>query len=345
MGNERSTSEKKDFEKLLRLQVEPCEYFNDLQIHDILSEHRKEYFEKVGEWFKFWSLEPDKVDFPPKTILKTEGVKGDFRIMPCQIRYEGRNINSIKLVGTNEEEKVVKDKITVGKAFLYHPTDNFIAGIFDACVLSSVRTAVCAVSAFKHLSTERRSVGILGCGRIGYYTAMFLTLLDGVDEFVCYDNNPEAIENFLELTSEFDIQCKIVGSVKELIDQSSSLFISTYSRDPLVSKEDIEKGEIKFISSVGADCNSYSELHPTVASLPGKIYIDVWHSLKCGDLRSWLKEGTITEERMIELKDVISGKYTPDESGCRLFISTGFAFTDAISLDFIYQKRKNPESE
>ncbi len=333
-----------NFEKLLRLQVEPCEYFNDLQIHSILSEHRKEYFEKVGEWFKFWSLEPDKVDFPPKTILKTEGVKGDFRIMPCQIQFEGQNINSIKLVGTNEEEKIVKDKITVGKAFLFHPTDNFISAIFDACVLSSIRTGVCAVTAFKHLCVERRNVGILGCGRIGYYTAMFLSLLDGVDELICYDNNPKSIENFLELTNELDIKCKIVSSVNELIDQSSSVFISTYSRSPLVSKEDIEKGGIKFISSVGADCNSYSELDPSVASLPGKIYIDVWHSLRCADLRSWLKEGLIIEDRMVELKEVISGKYIPSEAGCRLFISTGFAFTDAISLDFIYRKRKELKS-
>lgn len=328
-----------ELRKLLRIQHEPCEIFEDLQIHDLLYKNRKEYFELVEKWFVFWSKHPENVSFPQKMILSTDGVRGDFRIMPCQINYDGKMINTVKLVGTNEEEQVVSDKITVGKAFLFHPTDNFISAIFDACVMSSARTGVCAVVAFKHLAVKGKSAGILGCGRIGYYTSMFLSLIDGVERFVCYDSNSERIEDYKRLVEPFGIPVIVADSIETLLKQSDSLFLSTYSRKSLISASDIETYGIDFVSSVGADCNDYSEFDESIATLPGKIYVDVTHSVKCADLKKWVSNGLMSEDKVVEIKDVISGKYIPDEKNCRVFISTGFAFTDCISLDFLYTKR------
>jgi ornithine cyclodeaminase/alanine dehydrogenase-like protein (mu-crystallin family) len=326
-----------DLEKLLRLQKEPCIFVSDVEEHNLLMEHREDYFRHFDEGFRFWAAHPDRVMITPKQIYTSPGIKGDFRVMPCQIHSDAGSINTVKLVGTDEEERVVKDKISVGKAFIFHPTDNFIMGVFDACILSSVRTGACAAMGFKYLGGDAKRVGIIGCGRVGYYSAEFISLFPSVETFVCYDTNPMNLECFKELVSARGLKCEYPKTLDEVKQSCDALILSTYSPVSLVSGADLKSGRIRFISSSGADADNLSEMDPTVPEVISKIYVDTEHSLKVADLKRWKTQGLIKVEDVIELKEIVGGRHTPDMKQIRLFVTTGFAFLDCLTMDYMYR--------
>jgi len=325
-----------DLRKLLRLQEEPCVYINDIEVHTILMEHREDFFNHFERGFGFWAGNPERVMITPKQIYSSPGIRGDFRVMPCSIHGSEGSINTVKLVGTNEEEQEIKDKISVGKAAIFHPTDNYVMGIVDACILSSARTGASAALAFKHLAGKARKVGIVGCGRVGYYSTEFISLFPQVETFICYDNNPMNIDCFRELLKARNIHCEFPGTLEEVKRKADSLVLSTYSPDPLVYAKDVRNGNIRFISSSGADADNLSELCEDLAPDVSTIYVDTVHSLKVADLKRWKDKGLIKEEQIIEIKDVIGNKVKPDPSVMSLYITTGFAFLDCLTLNYLY---------
>ena len=109
---------------LLRLEDEKHIHFNELQIHDVLVENISEFMEQLKEFYQDWSNSNTLVNLPKKQIFQSKYSRGDFRVMPCIIN-ENYNIKSVKIIGTNEENRVIKDKICVGKSFLIHPYDNY----------------------------------------------------------------------------------------------------------------------------------------------------------------------------------------------------------------------------
>ncbi|MDQ7822855.1 MAG: hypothetical protein RDV48_08690 [Candidatus Eremiobacteraeota bacterium] len=324
-----------DLRKLLRLQEEPHIYLDDLEVHRILTEHRREYFDHFEEGFRFWAAHPDKLMLTPKQIYYSPGMRGDFRVMPCQMHREGGSVNIVKLIGTNEEEELIKDKISVGKAFLFHPRDNFIIGVFDACVLSSVRTGACAALGFKHLGKGARRVGIIGCGRCGYYSAEFIHQQGTVEKFLCFDTNAVNLENFKELAKVRNIPCEFPRTLEEVKKGSDALVLSTYSPSPLVSGSDLEKYGLRFISSSGADADNLSEMEEDVPRHVGRIFVDVVHSLRCADLKRWKQKGLITDDTVVELREVIGGAFKPEETH-NIFVTTGFAYLDLLTIDYLY---------
>ncbi len=326
-----------DLEKLLRLQKEPCIFVDDIEEHRLLMENKEDYFKNFEEGFRFWAAHPDRVMITPKQIYTSPGIKGDFRVMPCQIHGDEGSINTVKLVGTDEEERVVKDKISVGKAFIFHPTDNYIMGVFDACILSSARTGASAALGFKYLGGNAKRVGIIGCGRVGYYSTEFISLFSSVETFFCYDTNPMNLECFKELVGVRGINCEYPKSIDEVKRSSDALILSTYSPVSLVSGADLKSNHIQFISSSGADADNLSELDLSVPEVISRVYVDTEHSLKVADLKRWITKGLIRADDVTELKEVIGGRHHPDMKQIRLFVTTGFAFLDCLTLDYMYR--------
>jgi ornithine cyclodeaminase/alanine dehydrogenase-like protein (mu-crystallin family) len=99
------------------------------------------------------------IELPPKQLFCDEDPASDFRIMPCIIKGKTNTRKTVKIVGTNIRQQLAPDQITVGKAFNMHPQENFISHIFDACILSSARTGICATLAAYRVSFHCASDG------------------------------------------------------------------------------------------------------------------------------------------------------------------------------------------
>lgn len=321
-------------QELLRLEDEKHIHFNELQIHDVLVQNIPEFMEYLKTFYQEWHKSDTLVNLPKKQIFQTKNIDGDFRIMPCMIN-ESYNIKAVKIIGTNEENKVIKDKICVGKAFLIHPYDNYIYAMFDVCVLSSFRTAAISVLAYHLLHTSYVSgIGIIGTGRIGFYTALILNKWLHVNHFYCNDINHTNRENFLKLAEQYmpNVQINFID-IDEMEKTCESVFLATDSKKSILNAQNAKK--IKFISSVGADADNLSELDASI--LEDRIIVtDSHHSMILGDLKMWKDQNIIDQNNVLELCTLQDNKNLQMQK--ILFISTGIATQDALISQFVYDK-------
>ena len=344
---------------LLRLSEEPTEYFNEIEINECLLENTNLFMDLLENFYIEWCTNSDLVLMPIKQLFSTEGIKGDFRVMPCVINeFNGHIIKAVKIIGTNEEEKVIKDKISVGKSLLLHPTDNFPIAIFDVCALSSFRTAAISILAYKYFieltksnissNKEKVKIGIIGAGRIAFYTAIILHQWLGINEVEVFEINKKHTSSFLSSTSlccdKLKVTCK---SIDQLNSNHNAVFLCTNSGTPILSS--LNAKNIAFISSVGADADNLSELHSSI--LEGReIYTDSKQSMFIGDLQKWSQLQLVDRKKIYELTDMIKKSLNKnhkkfDITKNKLFISTGVAIQDALISHFLYSRlqKKIPE--
>ncbi|NOR58298.1 MAG: hypothetical protein GQ474_07230, partial [Sulfurimonas sp.] len=251
-----------EIKQLLRLQDEPCISVSDIEAHNILIDNSIEFMDELKQSYIDWGDGNKWVDVPKKKIIYTPNLKGDFRVMPCITNFSD-GIKAVKVIGTNEENKTIKDKISVGKMLLIDWYDNYVYATIDACVLSSFRTAAISLLAYSLVYEKNDSIGLLGLGRIGFYAAIILHRWLGVNQINCYDPNSIISEKFKKLISFYapDMSINILDS-EDTISRSRSLFLATDSETSILNSKN--SSHLKFISSVGADANNLSELDETM---------------------------------------------------------------------------------
>lgn len=323
-----------EIKQLLRLQDEPYIHLSDYQIHKVLMANTPEFMNELSQLYLEWGQDEKWVNVPEKKIIKTPDLKGDFRVMPC-ITNLNNGIKAVKVIGTNEENRHIKDKISVGKTLLLDWHDNYVYAILDACVLSSYRTAAISLFAYSLLVDKKAmNPGLIGLGRIGFYSAFILHHWLGVSTINCYDNNSQIIKRFKKLLSIYAPELNInLMESDSVVTHSTSLFLATDSQNALLDSENTS--HIKFISSVGADADNLSELHESI--LEGRnILTDSIQSMLLGDMKRWYDQKLFSKKDVIVLKDIATAPVKL--SGNSLFISTGVALQDALISQFVVKK-------
>lgn len=323
-------------ESLLRLPVEPFEHFNELQIHNCLVDNAEDFMIQFEKFYAFWSKNPNSVTLPKKQVFGNGQYKGDFRIMPCIIDDDIHYTKAVKIIGTNEENHTITDKICVGKSFLIDKYDNFIFAMFDVAVLSSFRTAAISILAYTMVkrTSQLHSIAIIGLGRIGFYTVLILAKYLNVKNFTCIDTNKKTIENFKKLVALYIPEVNIeFCEVDELQDKCDSVFVATDSKYSILNQKNAHN--FSFISSVGADADNLSELDETI--LKDRIVLtDSLQSMLLGDLAFWKQKGKIDESLVTEMKNFQFSTFERDKKF--LFISTGIAVQDAFISRYLFSK-------
>lgn len=313
---------------LLRLEEEKFVFFDEVTIHDFLIENCCDYMNFLLSFYE-QDLENLNIQLPLKQLFYTPQIKGDYRIMPCNI--DDLKLKCVKVIGTNEENKKIKDKISVGKAFLIDYFDNYIYAMFDVCVLSSFRTAAISVIALKLLVEKNKiqKIGILGSGRIGFYTAYILYKWLGIKDFNIYDENIQHQDNFYELVKIYMPDCSVRFEDSENIyEKSLVVFACTTSTKAILNSHNCR--HLHYISSVGADANNLSEVDRSILTTH-QLWIDFEQTRNLGDMKKWKDSDTTINYHCLsgDNKNVKIGEKI-------LFISTGVAFQDALSCYFIY---------
>lgn len=319
--------------QVLRVHPEPYAYVTEAAVHAALTAEPAEYLSFIEKRLKSIARGRASMEHPSKLIFKDDLGKGDFRVMPCVIRDAADVIKTVKVVGTNRTGIVVPDQITVGKAFRLHPEDNYITHIYEACLLSSARTAACAITALKHLAPVRRRITIVGAGRVAYYTALYASALGGVEEIVFHDHQPGRAEAIVQWASHNldGISCTVAST--DRFDVSDVAVFATTSTAPICHPDHIATG---LVISTGADSEEHRELSSAWASR-ADIYVDVLDSVHVGDLRAWIAEGAISADEVLPLLRLLAGG--PKESPrTRVFISTGSAMFDNLTIAYLLRK-------
>ncbi len=253
---------------------------------------------------------------PAKVYVESPGY-GDFRAMPAR----GGDLAVLKWV-TSFPGNLAQGLPTVsGVVCLSDARTGVPLAILDARAVTALRTgAVAAVAALALARADARSVGIVGCGSHGAWTARCLAAA-GYGEGVCFDPRTEAAA---ALADELgwavgDLPAALACDIVNCITPGSAI---------VVGRDDLRPGQ--HLNMLGADGSGKAEASID-AVLACDLFCDEWEQASHGgELAGAAAAGRVTRGQVTTLGAVLAGD-VPGRSGpdaTTLFDSTGLAIQD-----------------
>lgn len=221
-----------------------------------------------------------------------------------------------------------------------------IKAIMHAGFLTALRTAANTAVMLKHLAPEDAAAcGIVGAGTQGVFQTAFACWVRNIKTVYVYDTclkdgNKFAsdVENLLGRKVEF-VFC---DNVETLMKNSDIIITATTSNTPVYpDREEFFKG--KTVVAIGTYKPHCRECPDALVKAADGIYVDLdFAKEESGDLYIPLREGTIKEDRIHQISDVIhSPEYAQHKAGKTIFIKTvGMALFDIVCATEIYNAAK-----
>ena len=323
---------------VLRVHAEPYAYHDDASVHRRIARDPHGYVRFLRQRLTDIASGGDTVTLPPKSLFVDGPGQGDFRVMPCVIGHGTNAVKVVKVIGTNLDGREVPDQVTVGKVLCLHPTENFVRHIFEACLLSSARTGACAALAIGLLGTHCEDVAIVGAGRVGYYTGLFVGGLDGVRRVVFSDAVAGRAAEVAATLADRASGCCYTAASADTVATADVVIVATTSTEALFCPGDLQAA---LVVSMGADTEEQRELSQGWVDA-ADLYVDTRDSFAVGDLRAW-SNGLGRAPTV--LADLV-GLFAPNGSGersarRRVFIGTGSALLDALTVEYLLRPLGN----
>jgi alanine dehydrogenase len=253
---------------------------------------------------------------PPKVYLDAQPA-GDFRAMPAK----GAGIAILKWVtsfpgnGANGLP-VVMGVICVSSASTGEPL-----ALIDARAITALRTgAVSAVAAQELGPEDARTVGIVGCGFNGAWSARCLAAAE-FGPGICFDVDPEVAGS---LAGELGWEA---GSREEVL-ACDVVTCVTPGDEPVVRVGDLHPR--MHLNMLGADGPGKAEAEIDAVGRC-RLFCDEWRQASHGgELTGAVEAGAVSRDQVTELGAVLTGAAPGRQSSdeITLFDSTGLAIQD-----------------
>jgi alanine dehydrogenase len=242
---------------------------------------------------------------------------GDFRAMPAR----GGGVALLKWITSFPGNPARGLPTVMGVICLSDAETGAPLMLLDARAVTALRTGAVAAVATQALATaDARTVGIIGCGLHGAWTARCL-LAAGFSAGVCSDPRQEVAA---ALADELGWR---VGSREEAA-RCDVVCCVTPGAEAVIDVGDLRAG--LHLNMLGADGPGKAEA--TVGAVAScTLFCDEWHqAAHGGELTGAIEAGLVTRAQVTELGDVLAGEAPgrPGDAAVTLFDSTGLAIQD-----------------
>jgi alanine dehydrogenase len=253
---------------------------------------------------------------PPKIYLQSQPF-GDFRAMPAR----GDGLALLKWVTSFPGNPERGLPTVTGVISLSNAETGELLMLLDAGSVTALRTgAVAAVASAALARADARTVGIVGCGRNGAWTARCMAAA-GYGAGVCFDPRAELAD---ALAEELGWSA---GSLAEAL-RCDVVCCITPGATIVVDAGDLRPG--MHLNMLGADGSGKAEASVgAVASCT--LFCDEWQQASHGgELTGAVEAGLVTRDQVTELGAVLAGEAPgrPGPEAVTLFDSTGLAIQD-----------------
>jgi alanine dehydrogenase len=268
-----------------------------------------------GEW-----------EMPAKVYLDSPPY-GDFRAMPAR----GDGLALLKWVTSFPGNSARGLPVVRGEVLLSDAETGEELAVIECSSVTSLRTGAAAAVSARALAAEgAESVGIIGCGVNGAWSARCLVAA-GYGPGVCADVRPEAAQ---ALAGELGWR---VGDRAEAAAQDVVVTV-TPGNEPVIVASDLRPGQ--HIAVLGADAHGKQEVELKAVGRC-RLFCDEWEQASTGgELANGVDAGLVERDEVIQLGDVVNdlaeGRH--DDGETTLFDSTGLAIQDLAICRAIYER-------
>jgi ornithine cyclodeaminase len=183
-----------------------------------------------------------------------------------------------------------------------------VAVLLDGGMLTNERTAAAGAVAARHLATpEVGVIGILGSGTQARLQAQYLKGVMTARKLHLWGRDAAKTAACAEDLEGMGFAVTIKESPAAVAEEARLIVTTTASHAPLLAAADIHAGT--HITAMGSDTPEKCELAPDVLAAAAAVVADsIAQCLVRGEIFHALAAGAITENELVELGNVISGK-------------------------------------
>jgi alanine dehydrogenase len=270
---------------------------------------------------------------PPKIYLDASP-NGDFRAMPAR----GAGLAILKWVTSFPGNPSAGLPVVMGVICVSSLADGEPLALVDVRAVTALRTgAVAAVAAQELAREDAATVGIVGCGLHGGWTARCLAAAE-FGPGVCFDPDPDAAG---QLAGELGWEA---GGLEDAL-ACDVVTCVTPGAQPVVRAGDLRPG--MHLNMLGADGPGKAEAEPEAVAAC-RLFCDEWEQASHGgELTPAVDAGLVGRDQVTELGAVLTGLAPARESAdeTTLFDSTGLAIQDlALCLAVLEAERQGAVS-
>ncbi|HEY3193479.1 MAG TPA: ornithine cyclodeaminase family protein [Solirubrobacterales bacterium] len=282
-------------------------------------------------WAAFERYGRGEWEMPAKVYLDSPPY-GDFRAMPAR----GDGLALLKWVTSFPGNSAKGLPVVRGEVLLSDAETGEELAVIECSSVTSLRTGAAAAVSAKALAAENaKSVGIIGCGVNGAWSARCLVAA-GYGPGVCADVRAEVAE---ALAAELGWRA---GDRAEAAAQDVVATV-TPGEEPVILARDLRPGQ--HFAVLGADAHGKQEVELGAIGRC-RLFCDEWEQASAGgELANAVEAGLVSREDVTQLGDVVDDDLERGEEEITLFDSTGLAIQDLAICRAVYERWREGELE
>lgn len=297
----------------------------------------------VGKAFKAHAR--GDVQMPAKSYLEFSDFNGDLRSMPAYVPEFERA--TVKVVNAHPDNPGKHQLPTVMALILVvDPRTGHPEAVLDGTVITSKRTAAAGAVATDRCAPESVTrLGLVGTGHQARDQLLGQLAVRDFEELLVYDLNEETLNDFADWVATHAPNLGVTrADGAETVVRNSDVVVSlTPSREPLVGDVD-GLPERLHVNAMGADAAAKREW-PDGLLHDADLVVDGWDQARhSGEVSQLVEEGTVTEESVRELGDLLLDQDAPVRNRS-LFDSTGLAVQDTAAAHVFLEGEVDPDAE
>jgi len=280
----------------------------------------------------------------PQRIAITDPAPGLTLIMPGIIGGE-MNALATKIVSVYKQNpEKYKMPTVLAKVMVQDINTGDIIGIMDGNLITAIRTGAATGVSVKYLARkDSKTLGIYSAGVQArkQVSGVYWGLNEKLEKCKVYDLKKDIAEEFKkEIENELGIDVEISQSGNDLLSDTDIIVAATTSITPLFSGDKVAEGT--HISSIGAHAPDVRELDSIIIKRASLCVAGLKEACltEAGDYIIPINEGIITENDIISIGDIITGKIPgrTSDSEITVFKSVGISAQDVAVGKLVYDR-------
>lgn len=221
---------------------------------------------------------------------------------------------------------------------LYRAADAQPLAILEANHLGQIRTGAASGLATRFMARPNAAtLAIIGSGFQARTQLEAMLAVRQISEVRVWSRDPAKRSAFAAET-----HTRAVATAEEAVRGAQIVVTATFAREPVLASEWVEPGA--HINAMGSNQANRREIPADLVRRADSIAVDSTEQarMESGDLLMALDDRDWSNPRIVELKDVVSGRVqartAPEQ--VTLFKSNGLAVEDVIAAAFVYERAR-----